>query len=1535
MFSTLLKKDKKKGTISKEEFARLFLRIQAALFPIPPPESAPEEGQDPEALLDVSLAYEEHTQDVDAYVSRVCDIWGLSQSELFLKITGKKPRKATFKPKLISSTTKLLEDPENAQLEDRLAVYKYAPFEVPAVPEIDPSKPAALTAKVADVDFDYPALTEDWSRSFHWNLWFACREKRYVVPPVHVLNRVYRRHVGVQRTTSTDALETLRAIVIGRPLVGKSTVAAHIAAEKGVLLVSMTGIIASNPELSGLLRKGALIPPEKLYAAFSAQVCSKHSQHAGFVIDDFPEGFDFSSLPAALQINVVIDLDCPTGVLLKRISEVKMDANSGKIYSPDDFLALEIRRLEKIAALQAGIEEDPEPVEEAAEGDEEPKPKEFVSIIAPSTEEELEKPQLDIPVNAQAFRFAINCNTKRSEVLKLVSCYLGKFAKASIPTLEEPQVPEGQEPPAFTRPVEVVTYDVVSFVDFHEISRVAEDVREFTAFHGGRQFFFSTEKNRDAFVSCGRRYAREVPFVLNPSLQYPHNVFEVIPKLELSFGVIAAKSREDAEKIGRHFPLFSILSVSAFLNHVKQESFEQLKERVDREWSSSPSGSSFQDATFAYIVYAPTFKELNLISDFADFIIEYPVPPKEDGEEEEEPAPAEGEEKNETPADEESKFKLTFPSHVAADPFYPPLEILEGEDAAMESVNWREFGKYPFGPSFIFDPIDLIQNPSMFVPGKPSIAAKCAFQMFWFRSEDNRNAFMQSPLSFVNQIIALSPASKEYHPRLWVAGPRYSGKTTLSQSLQKRLHVPVVEASQAFLDSLMEDPASVAGRMIRRVQNGFIMEDEMRNVDKDVEKKKRAHERKLARDAAAAAAVAEGTDPPADDGEEEAEPEEEPEAEELVVERQARRTAMLVSTLLTSEPYASGGYILDGISSDLLTSNVFNLLVDELRVVPDSTVVLTCPDDVAQDRWKNEFTKTPDGKEWLAKLNRPGDEEVEEEEGEPMSDPTETFRASFEESNGLVSERKEKLSSVCPNLVEFPGTLLTGVLYAHVSQWLQSGILDFCASSTKERVSESQAVSTTSNPEPIRILLHSGDRVLAKSVADRLGLRYISARSILEDFYYLQGEPTRILKTGAVIPSDLWLRLLDSVVCEADCISRGFLIDDDFDMEQVANDYERYGIHCVFYLIPSGLVLADQSRHALRASRFRSSNVFCPAFVNQISSEGAQLWKLRSDIVSSCESLRNSIRTAKQNANSMYSIYRLPIKSSEFTRTISASPMKSYCIVSWIRDGLLVDCSSDLGREFYVAFNDGGAQRVRYFATASSEKMQYFFDHAHALVSALAMKPLPTSLPSIPAMNRLAAAKRSSFALHGYSPVSLLRGSLSVAAVYEGKIFAFADDADRSKFLLEPWKFAGRKLPASIQAKVSSWSALGLDDEEDKQPTIPMDPAAIPAAGYLDIAGVNETVSKGMLYVSELFRQHGGLKHPQLSTKETAVKLLALYLKTMARGLHKLQLDRAQRKLDEFIRASTLATKDGNEPDVASQWDIVSKEDVRRYVAID
>ncbi|XP_039454978.1 adenylate kinase 9 isoform X1 [Oreochromis aureus] len=171
-------------------------------------------------------------------------------------------------------------------------------------------------------------------------------------------------------------------IIVGRPGVGKSTLAKKIAESWGCILIDDTNLLNTHIknetkeglELLDILSEGRSVPEDVVLKMILARLNSPDVEHYGYVLSCLPFMSE-EHLKINEQIELIknlkltpdfiINIKCPDKDLVQRLSGLKQDPETGQFYNKDQWQRKEVYNKEKKNKEQDA--EDTEDVEEQEE----------------------------------------------------------------------------------------------------------------------------------------------------------------------------------------------------------------------------------------------------------------------------------------------------------------------------------------------------------------------------------------------------------------------------------------------------------------------------------------------------------------------------------------------------------------------------------------------------------------------------------------------------------------------------------------------------------------------------------------------------------------------------------------------------------------------------------------------------------------------------------------------------------------------------------------------------------------------------------------------------------------------------------------------------------------------------------------------------------------------------------------------------------------------------------------------------------------
>lgn len=139
-----------------------------------------------------------------------------------------------------------------------------------------------------------------------------------------------------------------RLVLLGKQGAGKGTQASRLAEHYGVVHLSTGELFrAAARERTPLgleaqrhMDRGELVPDEIVLGVVRDELSRDSSTYAGFVLDGFPrsvnQAVELDRLLGPCSLDVVIDLDVPTEVVMRRIAGRRVCAQCGATYHVDN-----------------------------------------------------------------------------------------------------------------------------------------------------------------------------------------------------------------------------------------------------------------------------------------------------------------------------------------------------------------------------------------------------------------------------------------------------------------------------------------------------------------------------------------------------------------------------------------------------------------------------------------------------------------------------------------------------------------------------------------------------------------------------------------------------------------------------------------------------------------------------------------------------------------------------------------------------------------------------------------------------------------------------------------------------------------------------------------------------------------------------------------------------------------------------------------------------------------------------------------------
>jgi YHS domain-containing protein/adenylate kinase family enzyme len=240
------------------------------------------------------------------------------------------------------------------------------------------------------------------------------------------------------------------------------------------------------------------------------------------------------------------------------------------------------------------------------------------------------------------------------------------------------------------------------------------------------------------------------------------------------------------------------------------------------------------------------------------------------------------------------------------------------------------------------------------------------------------------------------------------------------------------------------------------------------------------------------------------------------------------------------------------------------------------------------------------------------------------------------------------------------------------------------------------------------------------------------------------------------------------------------------------------------------------------------------------------------------------------------------------------SPFQQYSVVSYVDNNVLVDTSDDKDHKYYLEYKgkiycchseDSGkrfAQDADHFANERYKLPEKLPTFAHDMFN------IPTDSAKEEDEDDKSAQQ---FEFKGFDPVLLktmkdgqpiaLWGKNRYSVRYAGKLYRLASEDTREQFMQQPWMYVDAKLPIKLPVRKKDYPSLGIVE-------------------YLDEVTA-KIVTKSLVELNK-----ARPLYPFLSSKESALKFLSLFIRANHEGYTEERRKRCQRDYEEFLSGSAL-----------------------------
>ena len=243
------------------------------------------------------------------------------------------------------------------------------------------------------------------------------------------------------------------------------------------------------------------------------------------------------------------------------------------------------------------------------------------------------------------------------------------------------------------------------------------------------------------------------------------------------------------------------------------------------------------------------------------------------------------------------------------------------------------------------------------------------------------------------------------------------------------------------------------------------------------------------------------------------------------------------------------------------------------------------------------------------------------------------------------------------------------------------------------------------------------------------------------------------------------------------------------------------------------------------------------------------------------------------------SVRYLPITRNELNKRFGK--FKRYDPVTWKYRAEFKEVKSN---EYIVEY------KTKLFAFENSKNMEIFLKFPEKI---LETRDLPDQLPRKLLLNECGDIYETRIELEANCVVTLaeegklVKGNPTILASYGDRIYCFANNALREKYMKKPQKYEKTKLPVKIPPKADNMVNFVLEEFES-------------SVGFLDQM-LGQVIIKGLLEVGTQ-----KLMFPLLTPKQTALKHFSLFLKAHNPANTAFQKEKYSKKLWEFKKYCNL-----------------------------
>ncbi|CAG9329088.1 unnamed protein product [Blepharisma stoltei] len=430
----------------------------------------------------------------------------------------------------------------------------------------------------------------------------------------------------------------------------------------------------------------------------------------------------------------------------------------------------------------------------------------------------------------------------------------------------------------------------------------------------------------------------------------------------------------------------------------------------------------------------------------------------------------------------------------------------------------------------------------------------------------------------------------------------------------------------------------------------------------------------------------------------------------------------------------------------------------------------------------------------------------------------------------------------------------------------------------------------------------TGKTALAKDLAKELGIVRISLRETIEEVLKLENELGQrvrdVLGNGYALEESLAVEIICWRIEQHDVVEHGCVLDG------FPKTIQQAMLLAEFNKLPNPIFYLDAEPTSVlkrRGQKFKHDKKSLNSQIKQstknnneilswvqntfdtaryLSTDHSKWWVKDTAIehLSIVYGARNNYAIAKLKGTPI-NIQYLGIARQDISSALSK--FKRYDIVIWKFRGELKEVKNS---DYVVEYNS------RFYVFSSKENMDAFIATPEKFLNA---KPLPKDLPRQLQPSECGEIAESRIELDGHCVVTLeedkscVRGDPMILAAYKDRIFSFANNAQRNKFMRKPQKYEKTNLPVKIPPKPGNVPLSMLGEFEN-------------SIGYIE-QSLGQVVIKALLEVGSQ-----KLVYPLLSVKESALKHFGLYLKAHNPKNSRYQNKKYAERMKEFREHCTI-----------------------------